>query len=156
MQFKEDELVQYAEMIWSSFLGLKAQRSHEVYTSDPTNVESCVLITGSWIGAVSINCPESLAYKIAEIMFHLTPGSVGIEELQDAIGEIINMIGGNIKSLMSPSSHLSLPIVAVGGHSLQYPMTQIVCKVTMKSLDQLFQITIMKQKESKFGATKYK
>lgn len=115
----------------------------------------CVQITGTWMGLVTINCPEPLAHKIAEIMFQMAPGTAGQEELQDALGEITNMIGGNIKALMPPPCNLSLPIVAVGGHSLHFPMTQIVCKITMKILDRLFQVTIMKQKESGLSATKY-
>ena len=153
MQFQEDALVQYTEIVWSSILGLEARRSHAPYVLDASNVESCVQITGAWIGLVAINCPESLAHKIAETMFQLAPGSAGQEELQDAMGEITNMIGGNIKSLMPPPCHLSLPIVAVDGHSLHFPMTQTVCKITMTSLGQLFQVAIMKQKESKFSTT---
>lgn len=155
MQFKENELVQYVEMVWSSILDANVQRSHDLYPSDSTNVESCVQITGTWMGLVAINCPEPLAHRIAEIMFQMAPGSAGQEELQDALGEITNMIGGNMKALMPPPCHLSLPIVAVSGHSLHFPMTEVVCKVTMKSLDHLFQVTIMKQKESKFGPAKH-
>lgn len=148
MQFKEDELVQYAEMVWTSFLGLEALRSHEAYCPEPTNVEACVQISGAWVGVVTLNCPETLSHKITEIMFQLSAESASLEEVQDAMGEIINMIGGNLKSVMPPPCHLSLPIVAVNGHSLHFPMTQIVCRVTMQCLNQLFQVTILKQKES--------
>lgn len=148
MQFKEEELTQYIEMVWSSILGLEVRQSKEAYVVIPSNVESCVQISGAWLGLVTINCPEPLAHKIAEIMFQVAPGTAGQEELQDAMGEIINMVGGNIKALMPPPCHLSLPIVALSGHSLHFPMTQVVCKITMRSLDQLFQVTIMKQKES--------
>ena len=156
MQFKEDELVKYTEMVWSSILGLDSRRSHEAYLPDPTNVEACVQISGAWVGVVSLNCPETLSHKISEIMFQLSPDSASQEEVQDAMGEMINMIGGNLKAMMPPPCHLSLPIVAVNGHSLHFPMTQIVCRVTMQSQGQLFQVTIMKQKESRFSHIKLK
>ena len=120
-----------------------------------TNVEGCVQSTGAWNGVVTINCPEALACKFTDSMYHLTPGSVGQEELQDALGEMTNMIGGNIKSLMFPSCHISLPIVAIGGHLLHFPMTETACKITMKCLGQLFQVTILRQKKSRFSTIKY-
>lgn len=156
MQFKEEELIQYTEMVWSSFLGLESRRSHEAYPPDPTNVEACVQISGAWVGVITINCPETLSQKITEIMFHLSPESASLEEVLDAMGEVINMIGGNLKSIMPPPCYLSLPIVAANGNSLHFPMTQIVCRVTMQSLNQLFQVTIMKQKESNFRQIKFK
>ena len=151
MNFKEDELVQYTEMVWSSLLGLTATRSHEAYLPDPMGAESCLQISGSWVGVVTINCPDALVNQITEVMFQLEPGSASIEEVQDAMGEVINMIGGNLKALMPPPCYVSLPIVAIGGHSLQFPMTQIVCKITMKCQDQLFQISLREQKESRFS-----
>jgi len=36
------------------------------------------------------------------------------EDVADAVGELVNMIGGNVKSLMPGPSVLSLPVVAAG------------------------------------------
>jgi chemotaxis protein CheX len=41
-------------------------------------------------------------------------GAVSDADVADAVGELVNMIGGNVKSLMPGPSALSLPVVAAG------------------------------------------
>lgn len=148
MQFKEEEVTQFTEMVWTSFLGLDVRRSHEEFKPGERQAEGSVQITGAWKGLVTLSCPEELAHKVAEIMFGAEPGKATLEEIQDAIGELANMIGGNLKALVPPPSDLSLPIVAVDGHTLHFPMTQVVCRITMECQNYLFQVSILKQKES--------
>jgi len=42
------------------------------------------------------------------------PDEAGPADVADAVGELVNMVGGNIKSLMPGPSVLSLPAVAAG------------------------------------------
>ena len=44
-------------------------------------------------------------------MFAADEDSLGLEEVQDALGEISNMIAGNIKPLLPGASRISLPSV---------------------------------------------
>lgn len=148
MQFKEDELRQFSQMVWQSILGLDIKPSDRPFNAGEDQTEGCVQITGAWRGMVTLSCPGELARKAAQIMFHLEPGEVSAEEVQDAIGELANMIGGNLKALMPPPCELSLPIVALNGHKLHFPMTELVCRVAFECLGHQFQLTILKQKES--------
>ena len=47
-------------------------------------------------------------------MFGAEPGDLSDDEVSDALGELTNMVGGNIKSLLPAPSQLSLPSVAAG------------------------------------------
>jgi chemotaxis protein CheX len=42
-------------------------------------------------------------------------------DVADAVGELANMIGGNIKSLLPGPSALTLPLVRLGGSALHLP-----------------------------------
>ncbi len=148
MQFKEDELKQFSQMVWQSILGLDVKPSDRPFDPGENHAEGCVQITGAWRGVVTLSCPGELARRVTEIMFHLEPGKAESEEIQDAVGELANMVGGNLKALMPPPCELSLPIVALNGHKLHFPMTEIVCRVTLECLNHQFQLTILKQKES--------
>lgn len=80
-------------------------------TAEPT-MSSWVLITGAWEGAVVLRCTRSWAARVAGAMFDATDPSA--EDTADALGEIVNMVGGNVKALLPGPSRLSLPMVAEG------------------------------------------
>ncbi len=71
-----------------------------------------VEITGEWEGAVTIDCEAELAARIAGAMFGVPGGTSEPEEIHDALGELANMAGGNLKSLLPAPSRLSLPTVS--------------------------------------------
>ncbi len=71
-----------------------------------------VEITGQWEGAVTIDCDAELAARIAAAMFGMEDGGAEPDEIRDALGELANMAGGNIKSLLPAPSQLSLPTVS--------------------------------------------
>ena len=84
---------------------------------DPV-VTGCVHIDGSWHGAVMLQYGEKLAGQLAGELFRSdAPTS---EEVLDTIGELTNMLAGNIKALLPQPSGISLPTVAVGA---DYAMT---------------------------------
>lgn len=74
-----------------------------------------VTISGGWQGVVTVELEESVAQALTAGMLAIPAGEeVGDSDLADAVGELVNMIGGNVKSLMPGPSALSLPSVAAG------------------------------------------
>ncbi|MCZ7527730.1 MAG: chemotaxis protein CheX [Acidimicrobiia bacterium] len=71
-------------------------------------------ITGAWEGAVMLDLPEPLARDAAAAMFGMEPDELGDDEVLDALGELANMIGGNVKGMLDADCKLSLPTVAEG------------------------------------------
>jgi chemotaxis protein CheX len=81
---------------------------------DGLTFTSCVQITGAWEGAITFQCSSDLARRLTSSMFGMEPDEPGPEEVCDALGELANMIGGNVKALMPEPCQLSLPTVAEG------------------------------------------
>jgi chemotaxis protein CheX len=75
---------------------------------------SLVGISGGWDGAVIIDCSPGVSVSLAAIMFGLPVNEVGRDHVEDALGELANMIGGNFKALLESSCSLSLPTVVEG------------------------------------------
>lgn len=73
----------------------------------------CVHITGAWRGTITLAVPPQLARKIAE-RIHPDGGEMHPEILGELVGELTNMLGGNLKALLPPPCYLSSPAVAVG------------------------------------------
>jgi chemotaxis protein CheX len=76
-------------------------------------VTACVQIVGQWRGAVVLRCPMPLARTLAEQMYQAESAPT-LDEVRDALGELTNVIGGNVKALFPGPSRISLPTVAVG------------------------------------------
>lgn len=70
-----------------------------------------VTISGASNGLVTVDCSEELARRLAAAMFDSPAGSLSEEDVRDSLGEIANIIGGNIKALLPGPSNLGLPKV---------------------------------------------
>lgn len=104
--------------VWTSFLdgddaGLVA--GGEGIADD--RVTACVHLAGAFSGSVTVQCLDSAARAAAAVLFAIPADAVTDGELVDAIGEIANMVGGNVKSMLPGHSSLSLPAVAQGHRS---------------------------------------
>ncbi len=107
------QLNEIAARVWSMVLGLKLSR----VTCDPGRAEARafvlgkVTISGGWRGSVTLGCTPSLARDAAAAMFGKTPAETEPEEINDAFGELTNMVGGNFKTLLEGDCRLSVPNV---------------------------------------------
>jgi CheY-specific phosphatase CheX len=110
-----DEVRQITESIWQTVLGWEIGPAARGATAHrETTVTGCVPITGNWSGAVKLCCDESLARDAAAAMFAAPASMITAELLYDALGELTNMTGGNLKALLPEPCYLGLPTVAAG------------------------------------------
>lgn len=107
-----EELTQIAQTIWESVLQMPLEPADGTPpAADAATLVASISFSGAWHGEVMATLSEALGRRIAGAMLHLDPGSVAAEDVLDAIGEIVNMLGGNVKALMPPPCQLSLPRV---------------------------------------------
>ncbi len=104
------------EEVWTSFLGDEEPLLPVDAGALDVGWSAAVTVSGEWQGAVSVELPRTMAEEITRRMLGLDdgPDAVGDDDVADAVGELVNMIGGNVKSLMPGPSALSLPVVAAG------------------------------------------
>lgn len=80
------------------------------------SITGMVGFAGTYSGVISIHCPVNLAMKITSNMLGVDCDEVN-EDLNDAIGEIANMVGGSVKQVLSKGGldvKLSIPTVISG------------------------------------------
>jgi chemotaxis protein CheX len=101
------------QTIWSTMFDLPLEAAGPAVLGSEPVLTGCVQIVGGWNGAVMLQCPMSLASTLTEQMFQA--GTVPtLEEIRDALGELTNVLGGNLKATLPGPSHISLPTVAIG------------------------------------------
>ena len=113
MQFLEEEILEITETTWQSMLGLDISTRALPATMGPVeeHLTGKVEISGAWTGAVLLHGSRQLAAAAADAIFSTEPGSGSEQDSFDAMYELTNIIGGNIKSLLPEPCQLSLPKV---------------------------------------------
>jgi chemotaxis protein CheX len=116
MQLAETDLSQVVESVWSSVLGMDIQSVPE--SDSPAQFEpvlsACIQITGAWDGAVTLLCTSQVARQAAAAMFSMEVDDISPGDIKDSLGELVNMVGGGVKSLLPEACSLSLPAVVEG------------------------------------------
>ena len=113
MQFLEQEISAITETTWQAMLGLniRPRRFHAVLQPREGFLTGRVEISGAWNGVVLLHGSSQLARSAASEIFACEKFDVTQQDLMDAIYELTNIIGGNIKLLLPEPSQLSLPCV---------------------------------------------
>lgn len=104
--------------IWLSVLGMEVERA-EIDEASFRNQEllaGCVQITGDHRLAIMMACPLALARMAGATMLMVEENELEEGMLQDAFGELCNLVGGLLKNKLEGSTVLSTPTVAEGTH----------------------------------------
>jgi chemotaxis protein CheX len=88
----------------------------------PSEVHSSVSISGSWTGHVVYASSTVAARKAAAAFLAMEADEVSPEDVSDVLGELANIVGGNVKAMLPTGCFLSLPQVVLAPESAtKYP-----------------------------------
>lgn len=123
--------------MWTSFLGEQTEPLVLVSAESPAvqrtrgEVIASVSTTGAWNGHLMLALTQHGAELVARAMFGDEGETVAEEDVIDAIGEMSNIIAGNIKSVLPEPSALSLPQVVVDAGTFSFPSAVLRVTATM-------------------------
>ena len=125
----EDDLAEMVEQVWVSYLDPEGVSPLVPTGNDgqPSEVHSSVSITGSWTGHVVYASSNAAARRAAAAFLAMEADEVSQEDLSDVLGELANIVGGNVKAMLPPGCFLSLPQVVLAPESTTiYPNAERV------------------------------
>jgi CheY-specific phosphatase CheX len=103
--------------VFDEMLGYQVEQSLESRALESDMVTAAIFFGGAWKGAAMLECsPAQAFFFTAQLMKIAEPVSMD-DDVRDSVGEIINMIGGNLKSVLPGGVGLSLPSVVEGADS---------------------------------------
>jgi len=151
------ELQQLTMVIWDSILRLPIEVDSFALTTGEQTMSACVHITGQWRGAVALSCAKGLAAQAASVMFGIDAANASRCDMQDALGELVNMLGGNVKALMPGPSHLSLPSVVDGSdYTVRVPGSRLLSRVPLRSGEHALSVSLLEREEMPGGMKRLK
>ena len=110
----EENLRAIVEQVWESLLFEAPSWAETTGPSEDTFV-STIAIHGDWAATVSLTTVTAQAEQITNAMLGLpTPAGTPVdhEDVSDALAEMVNVVGGNLKALLPTQSSLGLPHAA--------------------------------------------
>ena len=111
------QIHEICQEIWESLLGMDLELSEEAgnpFAESKRTYTGFVNIGGAWQGTVLLEVSDTLSHRFGGQMLGIPADEVTSQDVGDSLGELTNMVGGNIKSLLPAPSQLSLPSVAAG------------------------------------------
>jgi chemotaxis protein CheX len=106
------ELVAIVGEVWDSFMlgEIEARPDAEHVPGLVTSANVC--LSGTWTGVLMVECPPPVALKLSSALLGMDEGSASEVDVADTLGEIANVIGGNLKNVLPTPTVMSLPVVA--------------------------------------------
>lgn len=147
MRFSEQQLAEYVinstREVFSTMVMMELSDEFplkEPITHFKCSITGMVGFAGTYSGVISMHCPVALAKKVTAAMLGMEESEVeeGGEDLNDAIGEIANMLGGSVKMILSKGGldvKLSIPTVIAGEDYTVNSLSDIDCVVIPFTVD---------------------
>jgi len=146
MTLDRGQVASLIDDIWMTTLGLPTRPTAESAAGldEEATLDGLIHIAGDWQGTVAVQVPRRLAATIAVRMLRLGDVAPTLEDMQDALGEIANMTGGNIKALLPGRCVLSLPAVVEGrAYTIRIPSSQTVTRVAFECEGAVALVSVM-------------
>ena len=150
MQYLEQEIIALTQYIWGATLNLDAVPHDAAGPAAPggRTLDGVINITGAWAGALVLQVPVYVARRAAAVMFELDEREATLEDMQDAVGELTNMTGGNVKALLEGQCQLSLPAVVEGrDYSIRVPGSEAITRVTFDVDGEPFVVSLLTRRD---------
>jgi chemotaxis protein CheX len=149
IEVTEEDLYLSMANIWLSTLGLEMHRTDQAIPLKHEGEQfatGCLHILGEWEGALIIDCSSALAREAAGRMLGMEPAEVPDQDLQDAVGELTNIVAGNIKSDFPLKCRLSFPVVTEGSdYTIRVPNSRLFCEVFLVCNDQPVHVALFER-----------
>lgn len=107
------QIEEVVQSIFSSMLDMNVCRDDNALTIS-NRLLSTIQIAGPEPRIIVLGLTADTARNLAAAMLQMETAELSDTDLTDVAAELVNMIGGNLKSLSSGPSTLTLPAVAAG------------------------------------------
>lgn len=123
-------------------LGLEFE-SGEADGTRMLSMVACIAISGDYRAVVEVAMTPKAANEVTTAMCGLEPGEVQESDVADSIGEIVNIIGGNIKGAIPGETKLSLPCVSLNADESQENSSPEKRQVFFRLAGEPFAVTLI-------------
>jgi CheY-specific phosphatase CheX len=143
-EVRKEMLVRTVGSVFITMLGLDVFPSEISRRPTGDRLTSFVQLTGDLNGVVLLECTRRQACRFAGRVLSTDPPDTVDDDVRDVLGELANVIGGNMKCGMSTAASLSMPtVMESSGNDLKIFGSNIRDRLTFQSSEGHFWVTIL-------------
>jgi chemotaxis protein CheX len=137
-------VAQTVEAVFLAMMNLEVTPGETPWAPSNAQLTSAVHLSGVWNGALLLECDRDQACQFAGRFLSMDPPEVVTDDVRDVLGELANMIGGNIKSAVAAGLSLSMPSVTDGSdYGLRVCGSEIQDRLAFDCDDGPFWVTLL-------------
>ncbi|HVN03848.1 MAG TPA: chemotaxis protein CheX [Bryobacteraceae bacterium] len=145
-----DDLARIVEMVFQTMMNTGVEAAAAPWVRPPDHVTSAVQFVGEWQGATLVECGAQQACEFATLFMGIDRPAAVDDDVRDVMGELANMVAGNLKSLLPRGVHLSIPSVVEGSdYKLSLCGIQAVEQMSFASPQGDFRISLIEMLPSR-------
>ena len=139
-----DSLAEIVQSVFTTMMGLEVARGGLPWHSSSERLTAAVHLAGAWDGAVLFECNRGQACRFAGRFLSADPSDDVDDVVRDVLGEIANMMGGNLKCLLPHGVSLSTPYVVDGGdYNLRFCGSDLCDRLAFDTIEGPVWITLL-------------
>jgi len=138
------ELAQIVESVFRTMMCLEVGECRMPWFPGGDRLTSAVHLAGDWNGALVLECDRGQACRFAGRFLSVDPPEAVDDVVRDVLGELANMIGGNMKCVLTRGIRLSMPSVVDGSdYSLRVCGAEVRERLAFQCAEGLFWIAVL-------------
>ena len=112
--FSTELLTEVVGSVFETMMNLEVANSGMPWVPSVDCLTSAIHMEGAWHGAFLLECDRDEACRFAGRFLSIDPPKSVNDEVISVLGELANMIGGNMKCVIAEGTVLSMPSVTDG------------------------------------------
>ena len=108
------DLARIVQSVFRTMMDMDVVTLGEPWRQPPDAITAAVHFTGDWRGTTLVECNEQQARLFAQRFMGIPMPPALDDDVRDVLGELANMVAGNLKSLLPKGVDLSIPTVVEG------------------------------------------
>ncbi len=147
MSMGATEVFQAVESVFDSMLGLELNPANgsDGSLGSGSRLTSTIGLAGDWNGTVMLQCSGEMACLLASALLQMECPEVD-DDVKDVLGEISNMVAGNISRLAPGQVSLGLPVVVEGSdYSMEVLRGQEILNQGILCEGKVFNVSIVEK-----------
>ena len=144
LETSTEQITQIVESVFMTMMSLDVSPCDASWNPSGDRLTSFVHLTGDWNGAVLLDCNPRQACQFAGRILSMDPPDIVDDDVRDVLGELANMVGGNMKCCMPTGVQLSMPTVMEGrDYDMRICGSQILKRVAFQCAEGHFWVTVL-------------
>lgn len=146
------ELAQIVEYVFRTMICLEVSESDQLWFHSSDQLTATIHLAGDWNGALALGCGTKQACAFAARFLSMEKPEMVDDVVRDVLGELANMIGGNLKCVLAGGLRLSVPsVVDDSDQNLRVCRAGIRERLVFECAEGIFSVAVLREERKANG-----